>query len=83
MKSIMFVGLLCVLVQPEPSIAAEPQRPAAVTDVPEKIDLSYALPDAWHALPPPISSDQKPPSPPPRVPDDVGLTLSSARVAAL
>lgn len=48
------------------------QPPAVVTDVPEAVDLSYALPENWLALPPAIDFDLRAPSPP-LLPTEVDL----------
>lgn len=58
--SIVLLG--AVLIQPVPSGAFERGNlPAAVVDMPKVIDMSYASPDTWHALPPSIYVYEKTP----------------------
>lgn len=56
-------GAICALLLPTTYLGAvELKQPAAVvTDMPEAVDLSYALPETWFALPPIIDIDLKPP----------------------
>ena len=60
-------GAICALLLPTTYLGAvELKQPAAVvTDMPEAVDLSYALPETWFALPPIIDIDLKPPLTPP------------------
>ena len=62
--------------------AVELQQPAAVTtDTPDVVDLSYATPDTWFAIPPIIEFDLRSPLPP-LPPAEVDF-LPSTKLAAL
>ncbi|MGH6735319.1 MAG: hypothetical protein ACRECX_04470 [Methyloceanibacter sp.] len=79
--SAVFLG--AALVQPVPSGAGERgELPAAVTDMPEAIDMSYASPDTWHALPPSTNLHEKSPLPA-LEPDEVDLPSSPTTLAVL
>lgn len=86
MTRIMHYGcwLFCLLILlPRPLGALELQQPPAlVTDVPEAVDLSYALPENWLSLPPAINFDLKAPSPP-LLPIEIYLPSSPTVLAAL
>lgn len=80
--SAMLLGL--VFVQPVSSGAGErrDELPAAVTDMPDVIDISYASPDTWHALPPSIYPHEKPPLPA-LDPNEVDLPSFPTQIAIL
>ena len=85
-RLLLSVGLLgTALIQPVPP-GASSQRdepPAVVTeDMPDIIDMSYASPDAWHALPPQFHIHEKPPLPA-LEPNEVDLPLSRTKLAVL
>lgn len=83
MRLLLSVGLLgTALIQPIPSGAGgqRDEPPAVVTDMPDIIDMSYASPDAWHALPPPIPFHEKPPLPA-LEPNEVELPSSRTKLA--
>jgi hypothetical protein len=75
----MFRLLGTALLQPVPS---RHEPPAVVTDMPDIIDMSYASPDAWHALPPPIRLHEKPPLPA-LEPNEVDFPSSRTKLAVL
>jgi hypothetical protein len=84
MRFLLSVGLLgTALIQPVPSGAGEQrdELPAVVTDMPDVIDMSYASPDAWHALPPAYLLE-KPPLPA-LEPNEVDLPSSLTKLAVL
>lgn len=76
--------LSCLLILlPTQLGALELQQPSAVvTDLPEAVDLSYASPENWLALPPAINFDLKAPSPP-LLPTEIDLPSSPTVLAAL
>jgi len=78
--SAVFLGT--VLFQPVPSGAGERggELPAAVTDMPDVIDMSYASPDTWHALLPSIYLQEKPRLPA-FEPNEVELPSSPTKLA--
>jgi hypothetical protein len=84
-RLLLSVGFLgTALIQPVPS-AASSQRdepPAVVTVMPDIIDMSYASPDAWHALPPQFHIQEKTPLPA-LEPNDVDLPFSHTKLAVL
>ena len=85
MRLLLSVGLLgTALIQPVPP-GASSQRdepPAVVTDMPDIIDMSYASPDEWHALPPQFHIHEKPPLPA-LEPNEVDLPSSRTKLAVL
>lgn len=79
------VGLLVtVIIQAVPSGASlqRDEPPAVLTDMPDIIDMSYASPDTWHALPPQFDNYEKPPLPA-LEPNEADLTSSRTRLADL
>ena len=84
-RLLLSVGLLgTALIQPV-APGASSQRdepPAVVTDMPDIIDMSYASPDGWHALPPQFHIQEKTPLPA-LEPNEVDLPLSHTKLAAL
>ena len=84
-RLLLSVGLLSTaLIQPVPS-GASSQRdepPAVATDMPDIIDMSYASPDTWHALPPQFHIHEKPPLPA-LEPNEVDLPSSRTNLAFL
>lgn len=83
-RLLLSVGLGTALIQPVPS-GASSQRdepPAVVTDMPDIIDMSYASPDAWHALPPRFDIHEKPPLPA-LEPNEVDFPSSRTKLAVL
>ncbi len=84
-RLLLSVGLLgTALIQPV-APGASSQRdepPAVVTDMPDIIDMSYASPDAWHALPPQFHIHEKPPLPA-LEPNEVDLPSPRTRLAVL
>ena len=84
MKQLLYAaGLICVLMMPTTYVGAGElkQRAAVVTDMPEAVDLSYASPESWFALPPIIDVGLKPPSPP-LLPTELDIPLPSIQLAA-
>jgi len=85
MRHLLSVVLLGIaLTQPVRSGAAEQRNElhAVVTDMPHAIDMSYASPDTWHALPTPTYLQEKPPLPA-LEPNEVDLALSLTRLKLL
>jgi hypothetical protein len=84
-RLLLSVGLLgTALIQPVPP-GASSQRdepPAVFTDMPDIIDMSYASPDTWHALPPQFHIHEKPPLPA-LEPNEVDLPTSRITLAVL
>ena len=84
-RLLLSIGLLGTgLLQAVPS-GASSQRdepPAVVTDMPDIIDMSYASPDTWHALPSQFHIHEKPPLPA-LEPNEVDLPSSRTRLAVL
>ena len=85
MKQLLYAaGLICALMIPTTYLdARESKQPAAVvTDMPEAVDLSYASPESWFALPSIIDGGLKPPSPA-LLPTELNIPLPSIQLAAV
>lgn len=79
----LFCSTVCAfLLFATPSNAVEREHlTAATTDVPALVDLSYAVPATWFALPPIVDFEFKQPSPPfPSERDYPVLTIRLASV---
>jgi hypothetical protein len=37
-------------------------EPAVIVDTPEIVTMTYASPDTWHTLPPPVQLNEQPPA---------------------